>query len=104
VGSSPDRLFKFPQIKLLDIRPDHPDRMLGRHQRFQIHRAKLDLIADRLPHPRFARISHSHVPLDRKIGKQFVARHRCTSPHGTAQGIILSLQTQSHSGTLIHSL
>src|SRR6185503_9245172 len=83
MGSRSDRLFKLAQIKLLDVSPDYPDRMLGGHQRLQIHRAKLDLTADRFPHPRFARISHPHVLLDREIGKRFVARHRCTSP--TAQ-------------------
>src|SRR4029079_9125808 len=59
--------------------PDHPDRMIGGHQRLQIDCPKLDLIAYRFPHPWLSRIAHSLIFLYRKIGKKLVARHRCTS-------------------------
>src|SRR6478736_6339752 len=79
MGSSSNRLFKLAQIKFLDVSPNHPDRMIGRHQRLQIDCPKLDLIAYRFPHPWLSRIGHPLVFLYRKIGKKFVARHRCTS-------------------------
>src|SRR6476619_1060188 len=79
MGSSSNRRFKLAQIKFLDVSPNHPDRMIGRHQRLQIDCPKLDLIAYRFPHPWLSRIGHPLIFLYRKIGKKFVARHRCTS-------------------------
>src|SRR5262245_19935515 len=49
-----DRSLHSTQIELLHVIPEQPRRMIRTDQTVQVHRSQLDLIANRLAHPRLA--------------------------------------------------
>jgi hypothetical protein len=69
-------LLQRAQVKLLDIGPDHPRRMLGSQQRLKVHSAQFNLIAYRFAKPRWSGPSRFDRLVLRQVFKKRLVCHR----------------------------